>query len=151
MLTDVQLSGVAFSHDQQTGLRYASVNYSEGKDTTAVTSGKSSQVWIHHHSCKTAPPASLEKVLDLLDEITSLCGHSPIDIEFAITQKNQLQKLWLLQARPLVVAEMPISSANTQKTAACQELSIVVTKIYSRRQGAIWRARLNRRKLLVFA
>ena len=116
MLADVQLSGVAFSHDQQTGLRYASVNYSEGKDTTAVTSGKSSQVWIHHHSCKTAPPTSLEKVLDLLDEITSLCGHSPIDIEFAITQKNQLQKLWLLQARPLVVAEMPISSRkHTEK------------------------------------
>ena len=31
MLTDVQLSGVAFSHDQQTGLRYASAGYSVTK------------------------------------------------------------------------------------------------------------------------
>ena len=77
-----------------------------------MTSGKSSQIWIQHYSCKTAPPTGLEKVLDLLDEITTLSGNSPIDIEFAITQKDQLQKLWLLQARPLVVAEMPISSCK---------------------------------------
>ena len=110
MLADVQLSGVAFSHDQKTGLRYASINYNMGRDTTAVTSGKSSQVWIHHRSNKTAPPNSLGKVVDLLDELSFLTGDSPIDIEFAITKTNQSQKLWLLQARPLVIGTKPISN-----------------------------------------
>ena len=110
MLADVQLSGVAFSHDQKTGLRYASINYNMGRDTTAVTSGKSSQVWIHHRSNKTAPPNRLGKVVDLLDELSFLTGDSPIDIEFAVTKTKQSQKLWLLQARPLVVGTMPISN-----------------------------------------
>ena len=45
MLRNVIRSGVAFSHDPHTGAPYRVVNWSEGGDTTLVTSGRGGRIW----------------------------------------------------------------------------------------------------------
>ena len=46
MLKNVVRSGVAFSHDPQTSAPYRVVNWAEGGDTTAVTSGIGGRTWL---------------------------------------------------------------------------------------------------------
>ena len=108
MLTDVLRSGVAFSHDPNTCAPYRVVNWSEGADTSAVTSGIGGRVWQQAALSPIAPPSYLLPVVRLLSELLELFDHSPIDCEFAITNivEDDVRKevLWLLQARPLILS-----------------------------------------------
>ena len=66
MLTDVLRSGVAFSHDPNTCAPYRVVNWSEGADTSAVTSGIGGRVWQQAALSPIAPPSYLLPVVRLL-------------------------------------------------------------------------------------
>lgn len=113
LLTAVRLSGVAFSHDPNTGAPYVIINYDEGADASSVTGG-------HGQSLKTlvisdgADPVRqpLERVRTLVGEVARLTGGGPVDIEFALTHEGHEGddgqgdgggRLFLLQARPLVL------------------------------------------------
>ena len=106
MLKDVVRSGVAFSHDPNTGAAYRSINWSDSDDTEAVTSGKSDLKYCQISSSGKYVPLEHKSVFDLINEVLSLTEASAIDIEFAIT-KCESTKLWLLQARPLVLDAEP--------------------------------------------
>ena len=45
MLRNVIRSGVVFSHDPNNGAPYRIINWSEGDDTTLVTSGLGGRIW----------------------------------------------------------------------------------------------------------
>lgn len=107
MLPQVVRSGVAFSHDPSTCAPYRIVNWSEGRDTTAVTSGLGGRIWQQAAKSTTAPPAALTSVIDLLDELLVLFNQAPLDCEFAVTREADAEILWLLQARPLVLSGLP--------------------------------------------
>ena len=110
MLTNVIRSGVAFSHDPNTCSPYRVINWSKGKDTTAVTGGKGGKVWFQ--AANFVPPYGSDflPVYNLINELLDFFGRTPIDCEFAVTaevDKNNVkyEELWLLQARPLILAE----------------------------------------------
>jgi len=108
MLTDVRLSGVAFSHDPATGAPYRVVNYAIGADTTAVTSGIGRpRTFVATSQAQNLPP-EIVCVLKLLDELLALFSSHPLDIEFAIGGPGNA--LHLLQVRPLVLQQPPIES-----------------------------------------
>ena len=108
MLTNVVLSGVAFSHDPNTYSPYKVINWFEGEDTTFITSGKGGRTWQQSGSIKEAhnAPSGIGKICNLIDELLGLFFHQPIDCEFAITlDENKKEQLWLLQVRPLILKQ----------------------------------------------
>ncbi|MCL6557024.1 MAG: hypothetical protein K6T56_11770 [Burkholderiales bacterium] len=110
ILTQVVRSGVAFSHDPNTCAPYRVVNWSEGSDTAAVTSGMGGRVW-QQAACSPVPaPPHLAPVLALIDELLALFGGVPLDCEFAVTCECGEEVLWLLQARPLILPGVPESA-----------------------------------------
>jgi glutamine kinase len=109
MLENVIRAGVAFSHDPNTCAPYRVVNWSDGQDTAAVTSGTGGRVWQQAAGSSAPPPPSLVPVVVMLDELLDLFGGIPVDCEFAVTREGQEEVLWLLQARPLVLSSPPES------------------------------------------
>lgn len=127
MLKNVLRSGVAFSHDPNTCSPYRVVNWSEGNDTSTVTSGAGGRTWIQAAKSQVPPPEDLSGVFELLNELLALFGNEPLDFEFAFTapalpaQSSTTRgepALWLLQVRRLILRSPPefevIQSARLQ-------------------------------------
>lgn len=126
MLTNAIRSGVVFSHDPHTSAPYRVINWFEGGDTTAVTGGKGGRVWQKAAAGETSTPDELVPVLALLDELLVLFEDSPLDFEFAVTEENGQEILWLLQVRPLILPEPP-ESLDVQQS----RLEVIQSKIKS--------------------
>ncbi|MDS4013420.1 MAG: PEP-utilizing enzyme [Candidatus Accumulibacter sp.] len=112
MLGGVIRAGVAFSHDPNTCAPYRMVNWSEGCNTSAVTSGTGGRVWQQAAASTLTPPPSMAPIVAMLDELLDLFGGTPVDCEFAVTREGEEEILWLLQARPLILSSPPESSAH---------------------------------------
>ena len=103
MLENVELSGVIFTRDPNTGGPYYIINYIEGVDQTdTVTGGKDGDyhTYIRHHASKVKIPDKLSPVFQLTDELSRLFNKTPIDVEFAIDNNKDI---YLFQVRPLVI------------------------------------------------
>ncbi len=102
MIDEVIYSGVAFTRTLGNGSPWYVINYEEGKDTTAITSGKSKD----HKTCIIKrnldtfikKPLWIQKLLESIEEVESLLAYDSLDIEFAINKKNEV---YILQVRPL--------------------------------------------------
>lgn len=103
MLENVICSGVAFSHDPNNCAPYRVITRSEGSDTTAVTGGLSGKTWQQAALSPVTPPAALVSVIALVEELLTLFDQKPVDCEFAVTTVESGERLWLLQARPLLL------------------------------------------------
>jgi phosphohistidine swiveling domain-containing protein len=105
MLVNVKLSGVAFSKDPNTGSPYVVINYDdESGDTNTVTSGQTNELKTLYvfKGKKSHIPDDLKKVIELIDELEIHLGTDCIDVEFAISGKNEL---YLFQVRSLQVRD----------------------------------------------
>ncbi len=103
MLTDVTVSGVAFSRDPNNGAPYFVVNYDDHSGfVDTVTSGSSNDLTTYYQAkYKTGIKSGwLENVISLLAELETLFSHDALDIEFAINKKGEL---YLLQVRQLAI------------------------------------------------
>lgn len=127
MLKNVLRSGVTFSHDPNTCSPYRVVNWSDGSDTSTVTSGAGGRTWVQAAESPIPCPEDLSGVLELLNELLALFDNKPLDFEFALTApalpaQSSTTKgepaLWLLQVRPLILRSPPeselIQSARLQ-------------------------------------
>ena len=110
MLQNVILSGVAFSHDPNTLSPYRLINWLDGNDTNGITSGSSGNLFQYVEGDNISIPTKLRKVNNLLQELLQIFCQKPIDFEFAIVNEDKKEQLFLLQARPLILQEEPISS-----------------------------------------
>ncbi len=119
MLQHVVRSGVAFSHDPNTCAAYRVVNWLEGEDASYVTSGRGGRIWQQAAASPIAPPKELAGVLALLTELLALFGDVPVDCEFAITRQQNREVLWLLQARPLILRQVPEPAADQATRIQC--------------------------------
>ncbi|MDG1143017.1 MAG: PEP-utilizing enzyme, partial [Burkholderiales bacterium] len=110
MLIQVRSSGVAFSHDPNTCAPYRLVNWSEGGDTSVITSGLSGRLWQQAADSTVPPPPKVAPIISLVEELLTLFGDVPLDCEYAVTRQGDDDVLWLLQVRPLVFYSQPQSS-----------------------------------------
>ncbi len=110
MLENVIRSGVAFSHDPNTLSPYRLINWVEGENTTAITSGFNGKLLQHVEGKPLISPINLDKVIILLEELLKIYNNIPIDCEFAISKKDGNEELFLLQVRPLILSGNPISA-----------------------------------------
>ena len=84
-------------------LSYRVINWEEGTNTAAVTSGIGGRMWQQAAKNKEEISEKFNKILLLIDELMIIYNETPIDCEFAVTDENNIEKLWLLQVRPLKV------------------------------------------------
>ncbi|MCG7537133.1 PEP-utilizing enzyme [Pseudoalteromonas sp. OOF1S-7] len=102
MLTNVEVAGVAFSHDPNTGAPYTVINADLSGDTASITSGTGEEghTWFILHGT----PATLSwqiALLEMMEQLSHYFEGSPIDVEFAFSEGQ----LYLLQARPLWISK----------------------------------------------
>lgn len=104
MLQEVQVSGVAFTRDPNTGGYYDVINYDDqsGK-TDTVTSGTSNVLKTYYNDKTSTQRNANNKFLtlfSLLRELEDLFSTDFLDVEFAIKD----DELYLLQVRPLILS-----------------------------------------------
>ncbi|GAB6126594.1 PEP-utilizing enzyme [Humidesulfovibrio idahonensis] len=125
-LRGVLRAGVAFTADAASGAPYHIIQWTEGADTCAVTSGGASRRYTRHKAAPTPAPAELAGVVALLLELEGLFPGVPLDVEFAVArQEGGAEEVILLQARPLVMrgpvleaqAHAPVIAGIAAKTA----------------------------------
>lgn len=125
-LTDVRASGVASSVDPTAGTPYLVVNWAEGDDTAAVTSGHGTHIrtWYGASSFAGARPpnASIASVTAVLRELRELTGFDNLQIEFAVRNDGSMV---LFQARPLKVP--PSRVTPTSHAAAIRDISKTIS------------------------
>lgn len=127
MLDTPDFVGVAFNREPNSNGNYYVISADTTGDTQSVTSGADSTIqnWFIRHDAK-PEEKWLVQVIALFEELHTLFGTCPLDIEFAI-KKN---KVFLLQVRPLLLAlkqESQESKSNTKQYEL--ELSCIEKKL----------------------
>ncbi len=129
-LTDVALSGVAFSCDPSSNAPYLVINYDRSGSTSSVTSGETNELetcYCYRHRPEHVPE-HLQPVSLLVFELMSLLQTDAIDVEFAISSDGQL---YLLQVRPLAVANLTRPASERH----AEYLSTIADKVAQGMQG----------------
>lgn len=111
-LEQVELCGVAFTLDPNTGSNSIILNYDDSTgSTSSVTdgSGVNLKTFCYFKRSPVEPPAPLDRIVALCRELESLYDRPDLDLEFAISDGE----LYLLQVRPLVL-RCPIADLDEQ-------------------------------------
>lgn len=111
-LERVQVCGVAFTADPNTGGNYYILNYDKTTgSTSSVTDGTGARLETFYHFKRSPvpPPAPLDRVIALCRELEELFQRPALDLEFAIAE----DVLYLLQVRPLVLRR-PLAGLEEQ-------------------------------------
>lgn len=100
-LSGTEKSGVIFTVDPNTGSPYFVINYHEGSDTTAITSGTENGQTLVIADFASGESSRKQNHFDALIQIArraaEVLNEGPLDIEFAYKDGT----IFLLQARPL--------------------------------------------------
>lgn len=124
MLKDVKFCGVAFTLDPSTHGNYYIINYDKTGDTSAVTSGTGDNDCLYYHFKDTpneSAPKELRQLLTALGELEMLFGQDNLDVEFAITEEEEL---YILQVRALCMSQERIDRKQQ-----AEELARIAGKI----------------------
>ncbi len=104
-LTDVDMCGVAFTMDPNTGGNYYILNYDDTTgSTSSVTDGTGTHLQTFYHfkgADMSSVPPPLDRVIALCRELEGLFQRPALDLEFAVANET----LYLLQVRPLVITK----------------------------------------------
>ncbi|MEY8521437.1 PEP/pyruvate-binding domain-containing protein [Lachnospiraceae bacterium 38-10] len=101
MLQEINKSGVVFTADIDTYADYYIVNYYEGKDSSAVTSGTSNflKTYIHYKfSNVKVKDKDIDYLIKICHQIETFLNNTALDIEFAIDKKS---RIYIFQVRPI--------------------------------------------------
>ena len=111
-LTRVELCGVAFTADPNTGGNYYVLNYDRTGSTSSVTdgTGRALETYYLFKDGPVSAPPPLDRVIALCRELEELFGRPALDLEFALSDGV----LYLLQVRPLVLRR-PLADPDAQR------------------------------------
>jgi glutamine kinase len=126
MLSNIPISGVAFTRDPNNGGHYYVVNFDDQSgDTSSVTSGSSNDLNIYYHTKGAKSPEIqwLSKLILLLKELEELFNNDSLDIEFAVDNNGNL---YLLQVRQLI-----LKSANNNTLDEQSKVLLEIQKKFS--------------------
>ncbi len=101
MLQKIKKSGVVFTADMDTFADYYTVNYYEGDDSAAVTSGNSNALKTfikYKFSDFQVGDQDMEELLAVCGQIEKFLKNDALDIEFAIDENG---KVYVFQVRPI--------------------------------------------------
>lgn len=101
MLENVKKSGVAFTVDMNTFADYYTVNFYEGDDSSAVTSGYSNELKTfvqYKYSEKPIRDRDMNSLITACRQIEKFLKNDSLDIEFAVNREG---KVFIFQVRPI--------------------------------------------------
>lgn len=106
LIKNVEISGVIFNNDPQTGFPYYIINYDATGKTDLITSGiKNSKIkTLIVYKKEINRSNKFKAYLKIVQELEKIYHTNNIDIEFAIKNK----KFYLFQCRPLIVKKNKI-------------------------------------------
>ncbi len=110
MIENIRMSGVVFTADMDTYSDYYIINYCLGNDSAAVTGGKktSTKTYVKYkNSSYSTENDDLDKLINACGEIEKILNNNALDIEFAITEANEL---YILQVRPIAQGQKQLFS-----------------------------------------
>lgn len=121
-LSETEKSGVIFTIDPNTGSQYFVVNYHEGSDTTAITSGaENGQTLVFadfNNGDASNQMQDFASLIHCAKRAVEVLQEGPLDIEFAFKDGQ----VYLLQARPLKGKSQNLSTHTfTQSLSDMQE------------------------------
>ena len=93
MMQDIKMAGVVFTADIDTFADYYTVNYYEGNDSSAVTSGNTNLVRTfikYKYSEFKVENGNLKNLIAVCQEIENHLKKSALDIEFAINNRGEI-------------------------------------------------------------
>lgn len=102
MLKDIKKSGVVLTADINTLADYYTVNYYEGEDSEAVTSGNSNELKTfvkYKYSELPVEDRDMEKLIGVCRQLENLLENNALDIEFAFDMAGEV---FIFQVRPIV-------------------------------------------------
>lgn len=107
-VSDVAVSGVAFTRELGSGAPYLAINYDDHTGRTdTVTSGNglysNRTLYVHRGAVGAVRSPRFRRLIEAVAELESVCVSDALDIEFAIDQDGET---WLLQVRPLALEPM---------------------------------------------
>lgn len=123
MLQNVVISGVLFTADRESLADYYVVNYYEGTDTSAVTSGNKGKLrtFIHYKKSPVLSQKSeMNELIDNCQKIETFLDNEALDIEFAIDSNNII---YILQVRPI---------AEGKRSIEYMDISTALGRIYKK-------------------
>ena len=124
MLDNIKKTGVVFTKDIDTGADYYIVNYQEGNDSAAVTSGKTNELktFIKYKFKEfSIEDKELGELLKICNDIEVFLNCNALDIEFAITNDGTI---YILQVRRIV--------EGNKETKRSNKLATPINKIYKK-------------------
>lgn len=115
MADGIVRSGVAMTCDPVTGAAYFVVNYSDGSDTEAVTSGAPTSSWSVVADNVINVPEEAAVVCRALQELISITGHTDLDIEFGQTADGRMV---IFQVRKITTVSSKSRSKQRKRLSA---------------------------------
>jgi len=118
MVNDISLSGVAMTHDIETGAPYYVISYDdESGRTDTVTSGQgvNKTVLIYREYDQSLIESErIQTILDGVRELEKVCGEVPLDVEFVLTTSGEL---YILQVRRIAMHKTwhPVTERRTSR------------------------------------
>lgn len=100
MLYDIKKTGVAFTKDIYSLAPYYVINYVEGQDSTAITSGTShhAKTFVVYRNEQNIKDLDMDNVVKNLKILENFLGNDALDVEFAITEHEDV---YIFQVRPI--------------------------------------------------
>lgn len=103
-ITEVEMSGVAFTKMLENGTPYILINYDDQSSRTdTVTSGStgdSRSILVYKEGVKRPKDPRLQKIVEAIEELENITGYSSLDIEFVL---NTTGELYIVQVRPITI------------------------------------------------
>lgn len=131
MLHDIKKSGVVFTADLETFASYYTVNYNEGDDTAAVTSGAGGKLCTfvkYKHYGDSISDCDMDNLIQACTRIEAFLQNDALDIEFAIDNAGEV---FILQVRPIAKGNK-IICANKNLAPALKRIYKKVSKLSRR-------------------
>jgi len=108
--TDVDKSGVIFTRTPDTGAPYYVINYEDGGTTTKTTHGLSNKtIKIYRNVGLSKLDKPWNFIIPSIKELEILCNSDMLDIEFSITNSQQVI---IFQVRPITSINKPLDKKS---------------------------------------